>query len=64
MKDQSIFPQKIILLILTTFSLDCVFILLKEKIDVCHFEDLQGQKGWHLTVPRIGKPVALLDVPN
>ena len=42
MKDQSIFPQVIILLILTTFFLDCVLILLREKIEVCHFGDLGG----------------------
>ena len=30
-KDQSIFPQVIILLILTTFSLDCVLIMLREN---------------------------------
>ena len=64
MKDQSISPEVIILLILTTYSLDCVLILSKEKIEVCHFENLQGQRGWHKIVPRIGKPVALLDVPN
>ena len=45
MKDQSISPEVIILLILTTYSLDCVLILSKEKIEVCHFENLQGQRG-------------------
>ena len=31
-KDQSIFPQVIILLILTTYSLDCVLILLRGEL--------------------------------
>ena len=41
-EDQSSFSEGINLSILTTFSLDCVLILLRKKIDVCHFWDLKG----------------------
>ena len=48
-KDQSFLPEVIILLILTTFSLDFVWILLGEKlIDVGHSWDLKGHLEGHV----------------
>ena len=41
-KDQSIFPLVIILLILITFTLGYVLMLLQEKIDVGHCWDITG----------------------